>query len=214
MVGFVGIAADVDVGQGEPLLEEHLVRVNIPRQYVGNLEDVAVPYSARQSVVGSRVWRPLPGGSLLLDQDLKTPPQELKLDPNEAITWIPVDTRSMVPSLVNPGDQVSFWISTSRVGLPTPAEGFDPGGPDPLPEPSGPIEPIGPFTVLSVGNRLASRDVSRAARVPQVQEHVIGIRVELDAAGNPMPHVQKLIELLDATGNRPVAVMLHGRSPG
>ena len=213
MIGFVGIKPDVEVAPGEQLLEEHFVRVDVPRRYVGNLEDFLVPYSARKGAEGYRMWRPLPGGSLLLRQDLKTPPQELKLGPKEAITWIPVDTRSMVPSLINPGDQVSFLISTSRIGLPPPAEDEDlgSGSLEPVAGSGGSIETIGPFTVLSVGSRLGSPDVFKSARLSRGQEHVVGILVELDDNGDPLPHVRKLMELLDATGKRPAGVLLHGR---
>lgn len=212
--GFVGIQSDAEVSRGERLTAEHLVEVDIPRRNVGNLRDVAVPYSAVQSVLGSRVWRPLPGGSLLLRQDLTTPPQELKLAANEAIIWIPIDSRSTVPSLIVPGDQVSFLISTSRLGMPTPAPDPESGSLEPIPESSatsGPIETVGPFTILSLGNRLGSPDVLKAARVPVVQENVVGIRVELDDKGDMMPDAQHLVELLNATGNYPVGVLLHGR---
>ena len=57
-VAFVGISPDADVARGQRLTEEVLMRVDVPRLWVGNLDDVAVLYSARQSVVGSRVWRP------------------------------------------------------------------------------------------------------------------------------------------------------------
>ena len=213
-VGFVGIQTDAEVARGERLTAEHLMKVSIPRQNVGSLQDVAVPYSAVQSVLGSRVWRPLPGGTLLLSQDLTTPPQELKLAKNEAIIWIPIDTRATVPSLIVPGDQVSFLIATSRLGMPTPAPAPETGGLEPIPESSaasGPIETVGPFTILSLGNRLGTPDVLKAARVPVVQENVVGIRVEFDDKGDLMPDAQHLVELLNATGNYPAGVLLHGR---
>jgi len=214
-VGFVGIRSDAEVSRGERLAAEHLVEVPIPgRENWESLRDVAVPYSAVQSVLGSRVWRPLRGGTLLLSQDLTTPPQELKLARNEAIIWIPIDSRSTVPSLIVPGDQVSFMISTSRLGQPTLAPDPESGGLEPVPEssaPSGPIETVGPFTILALGNRLGSPDVLKATRVPVVQENVVGILVELDDKGDMMPDAQHLIELLNATGNYPVGVLLHGR---
>lgn len=213
-VGFVGIQSSAEVSRGERLSAEHLVEVGIPKANVGNLRDVAVLYSAVQSVLGSRVWRPLPGGTLLLNQDLTTPPQELKLAANEAIIWIPIDNRSTVPSLIVPGDQVSFLISTSRIGMPTRAPDPESGTLEPIPESpaaSGPIETVGPFTILSLGNRLGSPDILKAARVPVVQENVVGIRVEIDNKGALMPDAQHLVELLNSTGNYPVGVLLHGR---
>lgn len=214
MVGFIGIDPDVDIAPGEQLREEHFVRVDIPRRHVGNLEQFLVPYSETRSSEGYRMARLVPGGSLLLRQDLKPPRPELTLASNEAITWVPVDTRSMVPALIEPGDQVSFFVSTSPVGLLPPAEQLNPGTPQPMPESTGPIETIGPFTILSVGNRLGDPDIFKSSRTPRLQEQLVGIRVELDNQGNPMPHFQKLIGLLAATGNRAVGMMLHGRGEG
>jgi len=210
----VGVEDGTNVRPGEVLTDEHLIEVRIPSRNVGNLKDVAYLWAAVDSVRGFRASRPVVGGSLVLRQDLRTPPEELKLGENEGIIWIPVDTRSTVPSLIVPGDKVSFLISKSRIGMPTRADEIELGGPEPFPEPpapSGPIETVGPFTVLSLGNRLGSPGVLRAARRSAVQENVFGIRVELDNNGELMPDAQHLISLLNATNNYPVGIMLHGR---
>ncbi len=65
-IDFIGIASEATVGQGERLLEKNLVPIGVPKHHVGNLDDFAVRYSDRQTVVGMNVWRPLFGGSLLL----------------------------------------------------------------------------------------------------------------------------------------------------
>ncbi len=216
MVAFIGIAPDAEVPQGARLKESDLVRVNIPKLWVGNLEKYAFRDTAWASVIGERVVRDKQGGSLLLLDDIQAPPPELKLGPREGVTWIPVDTKSFVPSLVNPGDRISFLVSRGSFALPTPAGG---AGADqasqPAPAPGsageGPIEVLGPFTVVSVGNRLGRADVFRAARMPRSQENVIGIRVVLDSAGNPPPDVRKLRQLLEMTNYRPMGVILHGR---
>ena len=217
MVGFVGIKEGMEVATGERLSDEHLMEVRIPRRSVGNLKDVAYPYTAVGSVRGEPVSRPLAGGSLLLRQDLTTPRRDLQLGPNEAIIWVPIDTRSTVPSLIKPGDQVSFLVATSRIGMPTPAGDFASEELEPVPEfsrSSAPIETVGPFTVLSLGNRLGSSEVFKSARRPLVQENVIGILVELDNKGEMMPHARHLVDLLNATGNYPAGIMLHGRDDG
>ncbi|MFQ5793217.1 MAG: hypothetical protein ACE5JI_22325, partial [Acidobacteriota bacterium] len=210
-VAFVGIA--VDIQRGQTLREADLVRVEIPRLAVGNLEEFAILYSARQSVVGAPVWRRLEGGSLLLREDLKTPPQALKFGENERVIWIPVDTRTFVPSLVIPGDLVSFLVSPFRSGFPTPADPLDPDNEPPPPATSGPIDIIGPFKILSLGNRLGSAEVMRAARIAQVQENVMSISVPVDAGGNLAPDAEKLMRILNETNFRPVGVMLHPREP-
>jgi hypothetical protein len=214
MVGFVGVKEGMDVAVGERLTDEHLMEVRIPRRNVGNLTGVAYRYTAVGSVRGEPVSRPLAGGSLLLRQDLTTPRRDLQLGPDEAIIWVPIDTRSTVPSLIKPGDQVSFMVSTSRIGMPAPAGDFESEAMEPIPEfsrSSGPIETVGPFKVLSLGNRLGSSEVFKSARRPLVQENVIGILVELDNNGEMMPDARHLVDLLNATGNYPVGIMLHGR---
>ena len=120
-VGFMGIDPKVTViGRGELLREEHLVEIGIPKQSVGKLGDFAVPYSTKDTVIGQPVWRALSGGMFLLAEDLKTPPQELRLADDEKAMWIPVETRAFVPSLITPGDLVSFVV-THNQAAPTPA---------------------------------------------------------------------------------------------
>ena len=70
-------------------------------------------------MIGQPVARTLTGACLLLNDDLKTPPEELKLEPGESAMWIPVDSRAFVPSLFKPGDMVLFMIPP--VAMPTPA---------------------------------------------------------------------------------------------
>jgi hypothetical protein len=212
MVGFVGIKEDADVSRGDVLRDAHLVRVDVPQRHVGNLMDFAVPYTSYASAVGSPVWRDLQGGSLLLRDDFTTPRADLNLGPREALVWIPVNTQAMVPSLIEPGDLVSFLVSRSRFAPTMPSENGMLPNPGMAPAVSGPTETIGPFKILSLGSRLGSSEVFQSARRPTRQENVVGILVELDEGGNPIPLAQKLIDLLDATNNRPVGVMLLGRA--
>jgi hypothetical protein len=214
MVHFIGIHPERDLPEGHRLNEQDLVRVPIPRRWVGNLDQFAIRDTAWNSVIGQAIVRAKPGGSLLLSDDIRTPPSQLRLGPNEGLVWIPVDTKSFVPSLVNPGDRVSFLVSVGSAASPrsVPEIGEVPsafGGKGP--DDSANVEVVGPFTVASVGSRLGSAEVFRAARVAAAYENVIGIRVTLNAQGQLPPEVIKLKQLLDATGNRPVSVMLHGK---
>lgn len=214
MVNFIGIRLDRDLPEGHRLTEADLVRVGIPKPYVGNLDRFAIRDTAWHSVIGQAIVRPKQGGSLLFADDIRTPPSELRLEPNEALLWIPVDARTFVPSLIDPGDRVSFLIPRSALG-PTPAVGnagseFEEPAVT-IPQPPEQVEIVGPFVVASVGSRLGSAEVFRATRTPAMQENVIGIRVRLDAAGRLPSEVVKLKMLLDQTGYRPVAVMLHGK---
>jgi hypothetical protein len=210
-VDFLGIKEGKTVNRGEALRDEDLVRLQIPSRWVGNLKDLAVAYDAAKSVVGQPVWRTMTGECMVLREDLKTPPEELKLEEGETALWIPVDTRTFVPSLVKPGDKVSFWIA--RPSGPTLAVR---GGPTRTPSgESGeaaeePFEVIGEFTILALGNRLGRADVMRAAKTPQFQENVLSIRVSDNVAGEKA-RAKKLLTMLQATNFRMVGVTLHSR---
>ncbi len=207
---FVGINPEVDVERGQPLAKEHLVKVEIPRRAVGNLKEYAVSYTAVQSVLGRPVWRRLAGGSLLLEQDLRTPPQELKFGPNERVIWVSVDLRSMVPSLIVPGDLVSFRVPPF-VNVPSLSQDGLSGTSPPPRRTAGGGDVIGPFRILSLGNRLGTSDVLRAAKVAQVQENVVAIAVNVDKAGNLAPDAEKLLRVLDEIESRPMRIILHPR---
>jgi len=211
-VYFIGIKPEVTVTRGDRLVEENLVPVGIPRENVGSLNDFAVRFEKRDAVLGMNVSRTLPGGSLLLEEDLKTPPQTLDFGKQtaegveERAMWIPVDTKTFVPSLVTPGDQVSFVFPRSRIGSPTPAAGADSAAN----RPAGSNDIIGPFKILSLGNRLGSSEVLRAAKIPQVQENVMTISVTV-RNGQLEPKAEKLLTLLRATNFRQVSILLHPR---
>lgn len=232
-VEYIGVAPGATLAQGDLLQEKNLVAVPVPEGAAGNLDDFAIRYREIKTVLDRPVWRTLTEGRLLLRDDLETPPQRLRLgeDPvvgeNERAMWIPVDTRTFVPSLVEPGQFVSFLLPRSPAGLgggrsivappessadepSDEPEADEPGGPSPTPAtaPGGDTEIIGPFKILSLGNRLGSADVMRAARVPQVQENVmtISVRVENDRLE---PRAEKLWQWLRSTNFREVGILLH-----
>jgi Flp pilus assembly protein CpaB len=225
-VAFVGVKEDKTVGRGERLTEDVLEPVEIPRRWVGNLGNFAVKWEARATVTGRRVWRPLDGGSLLLLADLKNPPQELAFGQNlpqgtEERAWgVPIDTRRFVASLVQPGDQVDFLVGGSRADFPTLAQ---PGkGPSEaakvaaaaasLQGPTGDgVEIIGPFRVLSVGNRLGNADVMQAAKLQQTQENVLTIAVRYEN-GKLQPTAARLQRIIDQSNSRPLIYQLHSRT--
>jgi hypothetical protein len=209
-LNFIGVRDPVN--RGDVLREDNLVPVPIPREAARGLEEYAVLWDARQTVVGRSANRPYPGGDLVLRQDLQSPPPELKLEKNERAMWIPVDATAFVPSLVRPGNEVSFLVSRYTPGSPTLAMPVDPDAPQSAepPKPQGNTEMIGPFKILSLGNRLGSPEVMQAFKIPQVQENVMTIMVRVD--GDKLePKAQKLWDLLKMTNFRQVGVLLHQR---
>src|SRR5207237_986795 len=145
-------------------------------------------WADRKTVIGMTAVYPFDGGEIILRQRLKTPPPAMELTrEDERGLPIPVDTRSFVPALVNPGDVVSFLVT---VGGPPPAppnqDGANGGEPTPAQSVVRPamagnqhMETIGPFRVLSIGNRLGSADVLKASGSSQFQENVMTIAVKV-----------------------------------
>jgi len=126
--------------------------------------------------------------------------------------WVPVDSRSFVPSLVNPGDRITFVVpvyvgQSSRVATGDPAADVTAATADAV---AGPTVEIGPFRVKSLGDRLGTLDVMKASRRGPIQERQIGIVVD-----NMKPEeVERAKRLRDrlATGDyRNIGIILHAR---
>jgi len=210
-VEFIGIADNVQINAGDKFKETDLQPVAIPRLNVGNLEQAAPLYSDRATVIGMPATRSYIPGEILLRQDLRTPPPlDIKklLAENERVMWIPVDTRTFVPTLVNSGDFVSFVVPRTSM---TPSEPprFDATRPPPQPTTPALTETIGPFRVLALGNRLGSPEVLRAAGLSPTQENVMAIAVKTDKSGALDAAGQKLSDALRAANFQHVQVFLH-----
>jgi hypothetical protein len=163
-----------------------------------------VLYADRHTVVSIKALQAYHGGELILRQDLKTPPTEFTLLDHERAMWIPVDVGTFVPSLISPGDQVSFIVSS------------------PLPSDSAQIatssvpqetinEMVGPFRVISLGGRLGSYEVFQAAGESTARENVMGIAVKVEN-DELDPKAEKLFGRLRQTNFRQVGVLLHPRN--
>ena len=225
-VAFFGIARDRNVEAGQILADEDLVPVPLPAAMARRLKGFAFVYpDDRATVVGMRTPRPVPGGSILLVDDLRPPPPKLVFggqpagNEEEIAMFIPIDTRTIVTSLLEPGDTVSFIISAA-----TPAETAVSGETEPPNAPQGLLPPpagaqaapagspriVGKFKLLAIGNRLSNLDIHRAYQLPQSQENVLTISVRL-VGGRLEPKAEQLWNLLEATNFRQVGVILHSR---
>ena len=215
-VSFIGIKPNTIIRPGDKFLDDNLVPIDIPKDHVGELAHAAVLYADRNTVVGMPAVKSYTGNELLLRDDLRTLPPAMDLGQDERALPIPVDTRNFVPALVNPGDLISFLVG----GAPTPAvPPQDPDNPDEppaaQPPPSRPpgmkAEPVGPFRVLSIGNRLGSAEVMKASGQPQYQENVILIAVKMQ--GEQLePKAAKLLALMQLSSTRQAGVLLHPRT--
>ena len=214
-IEFLCVAPGVTIRPGDRFTEDKLAPLAIPKNNVGeNLRKEAILFADRGTVIGMAAVRVHPEREILLRQDLKTPPLTLALNKDKEVAiWIPVDTRTFVPSLVSAGDLVSFMVG----GVPTPAlppeadgGGEENGATSPMPSRPGNAELIGPFKVLSLGNRLGSTEVLKASGLPQMQENVMTISASIEG-GQLDPKAQKLWKLLQSSGFRQVGVVLHAR---
>jgi hypothetical protein len=216
-VAFLTIADSARIRQGDTFLDNHFTAVEIPRPQVGELQKTAVLYDDLKTVVGMHALHNYEGGEIVLRQDLKTPQAELSISDDERVMWIPVDTNTFVPSLVAPGDFVSFIVPKKFDRLVVPPANdpsIDDGTGDPDNETAPQVvrenEIVGPFRILSLGGRLGSDAVFRAAGGGKTQENVMGIAVKI--AGDELePRAQKLFDRLQQSNFRQVGVLLHPR---
>src|SRR5262245_16311891 len=207
-VDFIIMAKGVRINPGDKFTLDHLDKVSVPKSAVGGLDKTAYLYDLRFTVVGQAATKPYSEGEVLLRQDLLTaPPPDIKklLEPDEVVQWLPVDTRTFVPALVNAGDQVSFV--GPRMGGEGPARA-DEGGDSAARAAGGPTEILGPFRILALGNRLGSQDVLRAAGITATQENVMAVAVRI--VNNELePKAQRLSDVLRLTNFQHVQVLLH-----
>jgi len=223
-VSFVAIKDGVSMEPGDKFLENHFAKLDVPKKNAGYLQQSAVLFEDRHTVVSMKALHRYRGGDVILRQELKTPPEELNLEKGELGFWVPVGGTSFVSSLITPGDMVSFYISTSRGIRPTlptqepETEQEDPekwnleGKPQVPVIEEGPAELIGPFRVISVGPRLGSFEVSRAAGTRSAQENVLGIAIKTNATGLLEPQGMKLKDRVLTSGFRQAGVLLHPRT--
>jgi len=216
---FIGIAKGATIMPGDRFTEDKLAPVPVPKEALGELLEYAVLWKDRQTVIGMSALKSYTRGELILRMDLRTPPAALALTrEDERAIFIPVDTRTFVPALVTPGDMVSFYVTGAPVAASSAeAEGdsvlTESESPQPTPaqRPGQKAEVIGPFRVLSLGNRLGSADVQKASGVSQLQENVISIAVKFQN-DQFEPKAAKLLSRLQASGFRQAGVVLHPRT--
>jgi len=206
MVDFIAIAEDVKINPGDKFNEAHFMPLSIPQNAVGNLDKVAVFWKDRATVVGEPATKSYSPGEILLQRQIRTPPEmDIKklLMPDERLLWIPVDTRTFVPSLVNAGDNVSFIVPRLTLAS-SPVEGDE----NAEKRAASSTELIGPFRILALGNRLGSQEVLRAAGVTASQENVMAVAVKM--VGNEFDEKgQKILDNLRLTNFQQVQVILH-----
>ncbi len=199
-IDFIAISDEASVQLGTKFEDRHFMAVSIPENNLGNIQQVAVPWSEVEAVKGFRASRLYEPGELLMRRDLMQPPDEPiaeMLGPDEELHFITVDPNGFNPRLINPHDKVSFSFVTAT----------GTGGQDGSIV-ANKIEQVGPFEVLSLGNRRGRTEILKAKGRSAGQENQIGIRV-VYKNGAMEDRFQRLFELYRLAPKASVHVALH-----
>lgn len=209
-VEFIGVADDVKINSGDKFTDSHFKVIAIPRNAVHGLEDAAILWRDKNTVVGQAANKSYSPGEIILRQDLKTPPvieMVEALGPNDVAFGVAVDTRTAVSSNLNPGNIVSFiaplYSGPTPVGDGSTSERRAGTG----------TELIGPFEILAMGTRMGRPDILRASGATAAQENVMTVRVKT-VNGEPEEKWRRLLDALRLTNNQPLPVVLHGKGDG
>ena len=200
---FIGIKTPINIG--ETILDAHLVKIDLPRSAMGNLDQVAPKWGLKSTVTGQTTSRSYRGGELVPLQDLRTPGAKdlnQKLGRDEVALWIPIDSRTFNSMRVNPDDEISFLL---------PRSGVSSYSPTPVPNPSKDAmsnEIVGTFRILELGNRTGRPEVQRAAGMRQSNENVIAIVAKF-AEGRLDAKAERVIDYMRLSKSQGLQVILH-----
>ena len=162
---------------GEVIQDRHLIAVTVPAVPAGSLKATAYLYADLKTVVGIKATKNYQVGDLILRADYRTPPAELRLEKNEKLYWIPVNSNTFVPDLINPGDEIAFVVPSFTRAIPEESPAASDDASETASTRDVSLEQIGPFRVGSLGNRLASSNLAKSNRIPTSEERLIGIVV-------------------------------------
>lgn len=207
-ISFIAIRADAQINIGDTIREDHLVKIDIPRSAVGNLEQVAPRWDGRELVIGWPSSRSYRGGELVLQQDIRTPAAKdlnEKIGKNEVALWIPVDMRTFNSSRVNPDDEVSFLLP--RTGGPVMASAEEGAAP----QVASNNEIVGPFRILEIGNRTGRPEVQRASGTRQTIDSSITIVAKLEN-GHLDAKTERITEYMRSSKSQGLQVILHPKN--
>lgn len=203
---FVIISPGTTLNPGDVIKAEHLARVDVPLDHVGNLREIAILWKDKDAIQSVPAVRAYQGGELFLRADRVTRARKdlsEKISPNEVAFPVPVDSRTFVAENYNPGDSVSFFVSALL------DSGDGPGGASP--NVAGNIDRlVGPFRILALGARKSTLDVERAntGSGHSARENVI--TVGLVRKDNQFDtNAKSLLQLLKISTGNGVQVVKH-----
>ena len=195
-VSFIGVKKSASIRRGTPLSKSHLEKISIPKEYVGNLRRYALVWSDIDAIAGRKAIRDYEEGGLLLRNDFRTAPNELRLIGGETAISVPIDPRTTNTSQIVPGEtRVSFYMPIQQLKRPTPTSEENKRW-------------IGPFEVLAVGNRMGSTDIidSRVSR--NNNENRVTLKAT-NETGRDIKGMPQLMEFLNASKFKPLRLKIH-----
>lgn len=214
-IDFIAVKSGTIIHPGEVIKEDQLMKVPVPKARSENLDKMVYLWEDLGTVKNIKATREYRGDEFLLRSDYRTPKPELVLKNNERLIWVTVDSRSFVPELVDPGDDVTFIVPLPPTPTPAGASVLPEGAAEPVrveAPPTGEPDLIGPFRIGSLGNRLGTIEVMRAGGQTPTQERQIGIIVKWEA-NKLEPNARKLQDRLQKVNYSNVSVILHPRAP-
>lgn len=193
---FIGVKKGLKIALGDPIKKAYLEKIDIPKANSRNLRVYAYPYDNLESLLGQKSIRKYGGGELLLRQDFQTSPYRLNLENKQQAIWVPIDTRTTITSHITPGiTQVYFFVPGAN-NQKNPSQ-F-----------SGDADWLGPFEVLSVGNRFGSVEAMRASKTTPKNEHMLTLRAT-DTNGKPNVKASRLVKHLTNTDYQPLRLKVQ-----
>ena len=189
---FIGVRRSASVKRGTPLTKSHLEKITIPKEFVGNLNEYALPWNDLDAIVGRKSIRNYDVGGLLLRNDFRTAPDQLQLLGGETAISIPIDTRTTITSQIIPGDtRVSFYLPPGANKSATSGRDW-----------------IGPFDVLAVGHRMGSTDVIDGRRNRGSSENMLTLKAT-NEEGKQNARMTTLLNHLAGSNFKPLRLKIH-----
>lgn len=174
-----------DLNRGDPFKDGLLERFPVDSEYVTYMPKTAVPYEQRETLFGREATRDLKKGDMILWQDSSHPGWEFNLQENEKALPISLEGISSVPKLLRVNDYISFLV----------AQG--PEKPKGNTQPDVKVELVGPFRVLSVGDRVSRDSQERKTEGRVTDERMITVAVRID---DPQKIDDKIRKVVTARG--------------
>ncbi len=217
---FVSVGGKVPLAQGTPFAPANLTPLPVSGN-VAKLNKAWIRWEDRDTIFGRPAGRTLHRGELVLRQDAQ-PVKELKPGPDEDAMVISLGSVEVEPKLLLIGEEIGFLIRQARpepvvelpADKPSPVKIAPPKKPDPL---DVDIKYLGPFRLLSVGDRL-SRNVGESKKDNRGDGRTVTIAIKKIRGEEKLnENVDRLVRASIKSGNRSesdlLKLVLHRSSP-